>query len=241
LKLWVNEADRKAVLKELSAGRQVVEREFQFRMKSGEVLTGLFTADMITINNEPWILASIIDITGRKQAEEALKASDEMSRNIIESAQDAVMILDNNGNISSWNRAAKAVFGYTEKEVLGKELHVLLAPKRYYDAYRKAFSNFQKTGEGAAVGKTLELAAVRKDGTEFPMELSMSAFRLKGMWCAAGIVRDITERKKMEKEARKRLQELEVFYKASVGREERIIELKKEIEMLKKELVPLPD
>ncbi|MFH1799392.1 MAG: PAS domain S-box protein [Candidatus Omnitrophota bacterium] len=140
------------------------------------------------------------DLTERKRMEEALKASEEMSRNIIESAQDAIVIMDNNGNISSWNRAAKATFGYTEKEVLGKELHGLLAPKRYYDAYRKAFSHFQKTGEGTAVGKTLELAAVRKDGTEFPIELSMSAFHLNGMWHAAGIVRDVTEHKKMSEQ-----------------------------------------
>jgi diguanylate cyclase (GGDEF)-like protein/PAS domain S-box-containing protein len=73
LKLWANEADREAVLRELSAGRQVTEKEFPFRMKSGEVLTGLFTADRITINNEPWVLASFVDITERKQMERQIR------------------------------------------------------------------------------------------------------------------------------------------------------------------------
>lgn len=141
----------------------------------------------------------------RKKAEEALEALEKMSTNIIESAQDAIMMMDNDGNISSWNKAAEVLFGYSEKEVLGKELHALLSPKRYHDAHRRAFPHFQKTGEGAAVGKTLELAAARKDGTEFSMELSMSAFRLKGMWCAAGIVRDVTERKQAEEEREKTL------------------------------------
>ncbi|MFH0799664.1 MAG: PAS domain S-box protein [Pseudomonadota bacterium] len=140
------------------------------------------------------------DITERKKIEEALRESKERLKNIIASAQDAIMTMDNSGNIVGWNRAAEKIFGYSEKEVRGKELHYLLAPERYHGAYRKAFPHFQKTGKGAAVGKTLELAAVRRDGAEFPIELSLSAFQIEGRWCAMGIMRDITARKKQEKE-----------------------------------------
>ncbi|MCD6384669.1 PAS domain S-box protein [Candidatus Sumerlaeota bacterium] len=134
----------------------------------------------------------------RKQAECALRESEEMFRSISDSAQDAIIMMDNEGNISYWNRAAEKIFGYTKEEVLGKELHILLAPQNYQEAYRRGFAKFRRTGEGTAVGKTRELKAVRKDGTEFPIELSVSGVKLKGKWYAIGILRDITERKKAE-------------------------------------------
>jgi PAS domain S-box-containing protein len=85
---------------------------------------------------------------------------------------------------------------------LGKGLHLLLAPERYHEAYREGFGRFKTTGQGPAVGKTLELEAVRKDGTELPVELSLSAVKLGGKWNAIGIMRDITERKRAEEALR---------------------------------------
>ena len=99
--------------------------------------------------------------------------------------------MDNQGNISYWNPGAEEIFGYFGKEAIGKELHILLAPQRYHEAYLKGFSKFRKTGQGEAVGKTLELEAVKKDGTEFPIEISLSAIRVKGWWQAVAIVRDM--------------------------------------------------
>lgn len=142
----------------------------------------------------------IWDITGRKQAEQALREREEMLDKIATSAQDAILMLDSDGNIALWNAAAEKIFGYSSKEALGKNLHLLLAPARFHDAHRAAFGRFTATGEGAVVGKTLELAALRKDGSEFPMELSLSSVKLKDQWHAVGIVRDITERKKSEEE-----------------------------------------
>jgi PAS domain S-box-containing protein len=81
-------------------------------------------------------------------------------------------------------------------------MHTFLGPERYHGSYKEAFSRFGKTGKGPVVGKTVELAAVRKDGTEFPMELSVSATKVNGKWCAVGILRDITERKQVEKALR---------------------------------------
>ena len=135
-----------------------------------------------------------------EQAEEALRESEEKFRMISASAQDAVLMMDNESKISSWNEAAEKIFGYSGQEAMGKELHIFLAPQRYHDAYRKGFAEFRATGEGVAVGKTLELAAVRKDGTEFPIELSVSRVRLKDKWHATGIIRDITNRKQAEEQ-----------------------------------------
>ena len=77
-----------------------------------------------------------------------------------------------------------------------------MTPKQYLEAYRKGFSQFKATGQGPAVGKTLELEAIRKDGSIFPMEFSLSGVKLEGKWNAIGILRDITDRKQAEGELR---------------------------------------
>jgi len=141
-------------------------------------------------------------IAKRKQAEGRIRESEEKFRATAVSAQDAIIMMDNEGNISYWNEAAERMFGYKKNEIIGKHLHKILVPERFHESYLKGFKRFQITGEGAAVGKTLELAALRKNGTEFPIELSLSAVKLKGKWNATGIIRDITERKKVEEALR---------------------------------------
>jgi len=143
------------------------------------------------------------DITDLRKAEEGLRESEEQLRTITMSAHDAIIRLDNEGNISYWNRAAEQIFQYREDEVTGRNLHTLLAPARFHAEYFKAFEIFRKTGRGAAIGKTLELSAVRKNGEEFPIELSLSAVHVRGQWEGIGILRDITERKKAEEELRR--------------------------------------
>jgi PAS domain S-box-containing protein len=134
----------------------------------------------------------------RNEAEVALIESEEKFRKISSSAQDAIIMMDSDGNISFWNQAAEKVLGYTQEEALGRELHLLLAPERFSKLYEKGFKAFQTTGEGPVVGKTLELSALRKSDEEFPIELSVSAVKLKGRWNAIGILRDISERKRVE-------------------------------------------
>jgi len=107
-------------------------------------------------------------------------------------------MIDNDGNISFWNAAAEKIFGYTELEALGKNMHFLLTPARFHEASGKGFAHFQHSGEGAVVGKTLELVARHQNGNEFPVELSLSAVNISGSWQAIGIIRDITARTQAE-------------------------------------------
>ena len=124
-----------------------------------------------------------------------LRESEERFRAMSASAQDAIVMIDNDGNISFWNAAAETIFGYSNQEAQGRNLHALLAPERFQEAHRKGFEHFLQSGEGAMIGKTLELAAVHKGGAKFPIELSLSAMKINGKWCAVGIMRDITKRK----------------------------------------------
>ena len=141
-----------------------------------------------------------MDITERKRVEDGLRESEETVRTLAASAQDAILMLDNDENIAFWNAAAERIFGFSGKEAHGKNLHHLLTPARFRVAAEAGFRRFKLTGEGALIGKTLELAALRKDGTEFPMEISLSGLKLKDKWTAVGIIRDITQRKAGELE-----------------------------------------
>jgi PAS domain S-box-containing protein len=169
------------------------------------------------------------EVAERKQAEDSLRESGEKIRSITASAHDAIIMVDNEETISFWNDAAERIFGYTEEEMIGTKLHGAIIPERFHEAALTGFKSFRETGQGAAVGKTLELAANRKDGTEFPIELSLSAVKLKGKWNGIGIIRDITE-------LRKKTEAMKRFNKLAVGRELKMIELKKEINALLEDL-----
>ncbi len=199
LGIWAREDDREFFVGELSGIGRVDGMEFQFRKKSGETVTGIVSANIFVFNDQPAILAIIRDITERKKAEEELRERVETLNAITGSAHDAIIIIDGKGIIAFWNRAADRILGYAGEEAVGKNLHELIAPERYWDAHKSAFPHFQKTGEGAAVGTTLELYAIRKDRQEIPVELSLSSVRIKGEWAAVGIIRDISGRKRMEK------------------------------------------
>lgn len=142
----------------------------------------------------------LFGVERRRQAENTLKESEARIRSITHSSQDAILMMDPDGLISYWNPAATKMLGYTKEEAVGKELHRLLVPERYYDAYRKNFAEFRQTGTGHVVDKVSELAALHKTGHEIAVELSLSAIRIREDWHAVGILRDITERKQAERE-----------------------------------------
>lgn len=148
------------------------------------------------------IIGFAIDITERRQAELMLRESNEKFIALSVSAQDAIIMMDDEGNISFWNEAAERLFGYSRKEAVGNRVSELIIPHRYRLAHREGLKKFKETGKGPVIGKITALEAVRKDGKEFPMELSLSAFMLKERWCAVGIIRDISKRVRREEELR---------------------------------------
>jgi PAS domain S-box-containing protein len=206
------------ILKEIrETGIQKDLTEFRLRHKDGTyVYVETQGSSIIMSNGEPLAIQQIArDITKRKLMEESLRESEERIRAIMVSAQDAILMMDNEGNISYWNPAAELIFGYMSHEAIGRNLHELIVPERFLPDYRAAFPEFQLTGRGNAIGKTLELMARRNDGREIDVALSLSAVKIKKAWHAVGIVQDITERKKVERalrESEERFKQLvEVF------------------------------
>jgi PAS domain S-box-containing protein len=139
-------------------------------------------------------LVQIMDITERKRAEELLVAEQARIKAITMTAQDAILMMDPNGNIQFFNPSAEKILGYSREEVIGRNLHALLAPQHYHPSHNHAYKTFLKTGEGNAIGKNIELEAKCKDGRIIDIELSLSALEFPDGWYAIGIMRDITEK-----------------------------------------------
>ena len=144
-----------------------------------------------------WLIV-LQDITEQKHSETALRESEEKFRSISASALDAIIMIDPDGRISFWNRAAEKIFGYQAEEVMGKDLHRQLALESALSEYREAFAVFRQSGKGSLMGKTIEIDCRHKNGSLFPAELSLSPLLMDGQWHAVGILRDIAERKKTQ-------------------------------------------
>jgi PAS domain S-box-containing protein len=129
------------------------------------------------------------------KSEGIITAGTEFIQEIYDFITEAVIVIDNNGNIVYWDNAAEKIFGYKSREVIRKPVHNLLAPEKFSEKSFKGFKKFQETGKGAVIGKTLEIIARKKDGTELPIELSVSAVKIEGKWNAIGVVKGIRERK----------------------------------------------
>ncbi len=141
------------------------------------------------------------DITDYKHIKERLKESEDKYHGFVNSCVDAVISVDMQMRIIMWNPAAEKLFGYNEKEILGKSL-MKIVPKRYRKRKEKGFDEYKKTHSGAFIGKTGELKGLRKDGTEIPIELSVLSTRVRDKEITMAIIRDITERKMMEESLR---------------------------------------
>lgn len=119
-------------------------------------------------------------------------------RVISAAAQDAVVMMDESGRVAFWNEAAQRIFGYGKQDAQGKKLHELIIPQQHRVEFEKRFIDFRYTGQGPAIGKTLELAGLRKGGTEIVTEASISGVNVDGKWHAICIFRDVTERKRAD-------------------------------------------
>jgi len=145
---------------------------------------------------DPSIQAIIVnyrDVTERVRGEEALRASEERFRAVAQSALDAIVATNYQGKIVFWNQGAQAQFGYVQDEVLGQDV-MLIMPDRYKDDHRRGMERLLASGEARQLGRQLRLHGLRKNGSEFPLELVLSAWQAGGETFFSGILRDITER-----------------------------------------------
>ena len=144
-----------------------------------------------------------------KDKSERLLVSYERFRSVTESARDAIVSTDEQGAITFWNRSAETIFGYSEAEALGGALTRLIAEPHRQD-YLHAITVLGSGTDRSTLGRTIELTAVRRDGSEFPAEFSLSAWESVAARSVTAVARDITERKRAEAQARRHNQEVQV-------------------------------
>ena len=137
--------------------------------------------------------------TARSVAESALRDTAERLRAILETAVEGIITINERGTIESFNPAAEKIFGYSAGEVIGRNVHVLM-PSPYREEHDSYLANYRRGGEARIIGIGREVVGRRKDGCEFPMDLSVSEVRLADRRIFTGFVRDISERKRLEKE-----------------------------------------
>jgi PAS domain S-box-containing protein len=132
-----------------------------------------------------------------------LQEQDTKTRRVIDSALDAVLSIDEGGKVTEWNAQAETMFGWNRDEAVGRRLSELFIPHRYRDAHDKGLQHFLSTGEGPLLNRRIEIVALRRDGTEFPVEVSIAPYHIDGKWEFSGFVRDITEKKAAEASAQR--------------------------------------
>lgn len=138
------------------------------------------------------------EIAERRRVEERLKESEERFRAISDLALDAIILIDDKGSVVYWSPSAEKIFGHRSRDVLGEDVHEILMPEKYRESYTKGFKHFKSKGEGPVINRIVELTGKHRLGHEIPIEIAVSPIRIKGEYWASAIIRDISDRKKME-------------------------------------------
>lgn len=171
--------------------------ECERRLEGGELQTLLASSRIITLDGEICAITSLIDITDRKRAEEALRESEIRYREIFESVGDALVVTDLGGNIIDVNGAACRLYGYAREEMLGLAVRCLVSEPYHPQLER----DLLVAGEGQSFfGESVEVC---KDGALLDVELKVSRLQMQGKSCMLSVVRDVTERKRAEAELKK--------------------------------------
>ena len=192
-----------AVLGHVRRGQRVAPYETVRRAKDGHLVDVSLTVSPIKDATGQIVGASAIarDITARKRADAALRASEARWRSVIESAVDGIVIIDARGRIEAFNPAAERLFGYAEREVIGRNVNVLM-PSPYHEEHDAYLARYLETGVQKIIGMGREVTALRNDGTTFPVHLSVGEMAVGGERKFTGIIHDLSARTRIEEQLR---------------------------------------
>ena len=186
----------------IGIGREVIGRR-----KNGDTFPMELAISEFSLGESRYFTGIVRDITGRKRAEEELRRAEERMRSVVNHVIDGIITIDERGSIESFNPAAEKLFGFSRDEVIAKNVKLLM-PEPYHGEHDGYIANYVRTGAPKIIGTGREVVGRRKNGSTFPMELAVSEFHIGERRYFTGIVRDITERKRLEVELHDRLQQL---------------------------------
>ncbi len=154
------------------------------------------------------------EIMERKNTESLLRASERRLRALVQSASDAIITIDCRGKVHSWNSGAEAIFGYAANEIMGQSL-LLLIPERFSERNKRLIEQMALQDNSHYTGKSFEFPGCRKDGSEFPAEISYARWEAQNNLYITAIVRDITDRRRAQEEIKGARDFLEEVFKTS--------------------------
>jgi PAS domain S-box-containing protein len=168
-----------ASLEELLAGQERVTRELAVRLEVVEEELRQRRAEVTRL-------------------QEDLREGEERTRVLVDTSHDAVVTMDAQGRVTGWNAQAEVLFGWTPDEILGGRLSSFIIPPQYREAHERGLQNFLATGVGPVLNRRIEITALRRDGREFPVELSISPAGSGDRHLFGAFIRDLTARKEAE-------------------------------------------
>jgi two-component system, cell cycle sensor histidine kinase and response regulator CckA len=198
--LWNDELDRDRMIEGLRVNGSVQNYATQLRTRTGQSRDVLVSADVIKLEEEPCLLAIIQDVTEQNQSEQALRESEVRKSAILESALDAIITLDFAGHILEFNSAAEGMFGRLREEVLGENASEAIFGRASHDDGPCVLADPAAWSDRSLRGRRFEITARRADATPFPAELSITCVELRGRPIITVYVRDLTDRKALEKQ-----------------------------------------
>jgi two-component system sensor kinase FixL len=176
-------------------------REVSGRRRDGSVFPLHLSVGEMTIGREQKFTGMLHDLSRRKELENQLRASEGRWRAIVESAVDGIIVIDSHGRIEAFNPAAERLFGYTERDVIGQNVDMLM-PSPYREEHDHYLSRYMATGRAKIIGVGREVTGRRQDGTTFPLHLSVGQISIAGESKFTGIVHDLSARVRVEEQLR---------------------------------------
>ena len=201
LKLWVNEKDRQQMVEDLRNGKKVVSREYLFRMKNGEIMTGLFSAQVLKLSHGLCLLSSILDITDRKKNEQEIMKSKAKSDAILSSIGDAVFACDKEGNILLFNKMAEELTGISAKDAIGHHYSKIITFIRESDGKPSNDFVYEAIKSNKITKMTNHVLLFRKDKGKIPVADSAAPITdAKGNIIGCVVVfHDVTHERQIDK------------------------------------------
>lgn len=179
--------------------RRQVEEEASSVLKDRTYLLGVLGLGLLgTIFFVGWLINRQVSAPLMR----SLRDSEERTRSIVNSALEAVVVMDDQGRITDWNPQAEQILGWTRHEAVGRTLAETIFPPQYREAHNRRLQHYLATGEDPALGKRQEITAIRSDGTEFPIELAITPLKLASGTTFSAFIRDISEKKQWEEKLR---------------------------------------